>query len=161
MADFSPDTDLELSRDLPAPPELIWRCWSEPELFRAWFAPAPLRMTDCTLELTPGGCFETVLALPDEATVTSRGCFLEVVPEQGLVFTDTLLPGFRPAPDPFMTVRITLVPSETGTLYHAHVLHPDADTRAAHLQMGFEADWTAALDQLEELLDTLDAPPLF
>lgn len=161
MTEFSPETDLELSRDLAVSPLLVWRCWSDPALLKQWFTPPPVEVTECLLDLRPGGAFTTTMKMPGGDTVTSRGCFLEVVPERSLVFTDALLPGFRPGDDPFMTVRITLVPSELGTLYHAHVLHPTAQAREEHESMGFAEGWGTALDQLEELAQSLDAPPLF
>lgn len=161
MTAFNPETDLEITRELSSTPEQIWQCWSEPDLFRQWFTPAPVTIRDCTLELTPGGCFETTVEIPDGDPLTSRGCFLAVIPSQLIVFTDTLLAGFRPAPAPFMTVRITLLPSELGTLYHAHVMHASPEDREEHAASGFETGWNTALDQLEALTATLNAPPLF
>jgi uncharacterized protein YndB with AHSA1/START domain len=161
MTDFAPETDLEITRDMAAPPDLVWRCWSEPELLRQWFTPAPVTVSACRLDLRPGGAFETTMDLPDGARVTSTGCVLQVIPGQSLVFTDALTEGFRPAAAPFMTVRITLLPSDLGTLYHAHVLHHGAEARAEHVAMGFEDGWSEALAQLEDLALGLDAPPLF
>lgn len=161
MTAFNPETDLEITRDLSSTPEQIWQCWSEPDLFRQWFTPAPVTISACTLELTPGGCFETTMEMPGGEPLTSTGCFLEAIPAQSIVFTDTLLPGFRPAPSPFMTVRITLLPSELGTLYHAHVMHPSPEDRDEHAASGFETGWNTALDQLESLTATLNTSPLF
>jgi uncharacterized protein YndB with AHSA1/START domain len=101
------------------------------------------------------------MTLPEGQTVTSEGCFLDVVPDRSLVFTDALRAGFRPSDDAFMTVRITLVPSELGTLYHAHVMHPSPEAREAHEAMGFAEAWGTTLDQLEDLALSLDTPPLF
>ena len=39
-----------------------------------------------------------------------------------------------------------------GTRYHAQVHHVDAAGRDAHAAMGFEQGWSAALDQLVELV---------
>lgn len=161
MRDFNPDTDLELTRDLAVDPSLVWRCWQDPDLLQRWFAPAPVEITDCVLELRPGGAFATTMRFPGGETLTSTGCILEVIPERMLVFTDALQAGFRPGDDPFMTVRINLIPSELGTLYHAHVMHATAAARDDHAAMGFAESWGAALDQLEDLALTLDDPPLF
>jgi uncharacterized protein YndB with AHSA1/START domain len=79
------------------------------------------------------------------------GCYLDIVPERRLVWTDALAPDFRPTGKPFMTAILTFTPHGAGTHYHAHVLHPDAVVRKQHEEMGFHAGWGAALDQLVAL----------
>ena len=33
--------DLVITRDITAPREKLYRCWTEPELIKQWFAPKP------------------------------------------------------------------------------------------------------------------------
>lgn len=152
---FDPETDLRITRDLAAPPGLVWRCWSEPALFRRWFCPSPVEVTECVLALRPGGRFMTVMRLPDGTEMPSEGCFLEVVPERRLVFTDAMTAGWRPGDAPFMTAAIDLAPTATGTRYSAHVMHRDAAARARHEEMGFAGGWGTALEQLGALAHSL------
>lgn len=154
-AEFDPRTDLRIARDLSAPPELVWRCWSDPDLFQRWFCPAPVEVADCALDLRPGGQFRTVMRLPDGTEMPSEGCFLEVVPERRLVFTDALSAGWRPGAAPFMAACVDLAPIATGTRYTAVVLHRTAEDRARHDAMGFDTGWGTALRQLEKLAESL------
>ena len=39
--DTSPDFTLEIERIIQAPRKTVWRCWTEPELLRQWYCPAP------------------------------------------------------------------------------------------------------------------------
>jgi uncharacterized protein YndB with AHSA1/START domain len=98
---FDPTLDLVLERDIDVPRDLVWAAWTVPEHLMKWFVPSPWTMADCVIDLRPGGIFRTVMRSPEGTEYPSDGCFLEVVPEQRLVFTDALLPGYRPAAEPF------------------------------------------------------------
>jgi uncharacterized protein YndB with AHSA1/START domain len=79
------------------------------------------------------------------------GCYLEVVPNERLVFTDALLPGYRPAENPFFTAIVTMETHGRGTKYTAIAIHRDEATRKKHEEMGFHDGWGKALDQLVAL----------
>jgi uncharacterized protein YndB with AHSA1/START domain len=91
---------------------------------------------------------------PEGQDYPNVGCFLEVVPNQRLVWTDALLPGFRPAdrkPDGTgfaFTGVILLEPEGSGTRYTAIAIHANEATRKQHADMGFYDGWGIALEQL-------------
>jgi len=84
------------------------------------------------------------------------GCWLEVIPDERLVFTGLMAPGFRPVnlpPEvPVFTCILTFTAHGQGTTYRAHVMHRDPAAKAAHEAMGFHHGWGAALDQLVEMV---------
>lgn len=92
--------------------------------------------------------FRTVMRSPEGQEFPNVGCYLEVVPNERLVWTDALLPGYRPAENPFMTAILTLEPTGTGTRYTAIAVHKDEAARQRHEEMGFHGGWGTALDQL-------------
>jgi uncharacterized protein YndB with AHSA1/START domain len=149
-----PRLDLVLERLVAAPAAFLWRGWTVPEQLKKWFTPAPWKTVDCEIDLRPGGKFRTVMRGPEGQEVDNVGCYLEIIPNQKLVWTGALGPGFRPRPAtgpavPFlMTAVITLQPRGNGTLYTALVLHGDEEARKAHEKMGFAQGWGKALDQL-------------
>jgi uncharacterized protein YndB with AHSA1/START domain len=146
---FDPRTDLVLDRVVDVPTDLVWRAWTEPEHLVHWFAPAPWSVSACEVDLRPGGGFSTTMRSPEGEDFPNVGCYLEVVPQERLVFTDTLLPGFRPAPEAMLfTAVITMRPEGTGTRYTATVMHRDEEQRRKHAEMGFAEGWGKALDQL-------------
>lgn len=79
------------------------------------------------------------------------GVYLEVVPDERIVFTDAYRPGWEPSEQPFMTAVITFEDDGDGTLYTARVRHWSAEDRAKHEEMGFHDGWGQCADQLEEL----------
>ena len=107
-------------------------------------------VSECEIDLRPGGIFRTVMRSPEGQAHPPVGCYLEIIPNERLIWTDALLPGFRPSGAPFMTGNLTLEDSGKGTLYMAMARHSDEGTRKRHEEMGFYAGWGKALDQLVE-----------
>jgi uncharacterized protein YndB with AHSA1/START domain len=142
------DTTLTLSRVIPVPRSLVWKAWTTPEHLKQWWAPKPITTPVCEMDVRPGGRFRTVMLAPDGAEYPTGGCFLEVVENTRLAFTDTLEPGFKPALNPFFTAIITFEDAEGGTAYTARALHKDLVDRKKHEEMGFHEGWGICLDQL-------------
>jgi len=147
--------DLEISRRIDVAPKYVWAAWTKPEHVRHWFAPKPWEITACTIDLRPGGAFDSTMKGPDGTEMPMRGCILEVVPERRLVTTDTLVAGWRPAPKPFFTAIVTMEPVEGGTLYRARALHGNEKTHRQHVAMGFTEGWGTVAGQLADYAGTL------
>ncbi len=157
---YQPNAKLDLSftRVVNVPRALVWRAWTEPELLKPWFCPLPWKTIDCEMDLQPGGLFRTTMQSPEGAEFPNAGCYLQVVPQEKLVWTNALLPGYRPrkpAPmgdaneaDFLFTAMIELSDADGGTRYTATVIHADEAGCKKHAAMGFEGGWGAALDQL-------------
>ena len=150
-----PKLDLVLERIVDVPPELVWLAWTTPEHICKWFTPKPWTTTSCEIDLRPGGAFKSVMCSPDGKEFPNVGCYLEIVPNRRLVFTDALLPGYRPSANPFFTAVIEIEPAGKGTRYRATAIHRDEESRRKHEEMGFHTGWGAALDQLVALAKTL------
>ena len=88
---------------------------------------------------------------PEGQSFPNMGCYLEVVPMERLVFTDALLPGYRPAENPFFTAVLEFTAlGARRTRYTALARHKDEAARKRHEDMGFHTGWGKALDQLVE-----------
>lgn len=112
----------------------MWEAWKKPEHVKVWFCPKPWGVSDCDIDLRPGGIFSTTMRSPDGDKFPNIGCYLEVVPLERLVFTSVLLPGYRPAPAgdlPFTAIN-TLESEGTGTRYVATVMHQDESCGEKH-----------------------------
>ena len=155
-----PRLDLVFERVVDVPRELVWIAWTTPEQLKKWFTPAPWTTVDCEIDLRPGGIFRTLMRSPEGQEYPNVGCYLEVVRNEMLVWTNALLPGFRPSAgssetpcDSFsFTAVVSLEPHGDGTKYTALVIHADEEGRKKHEQMGFHEGWGKALDQLVALV---------
>lgn len=154
--------DLAIERELAVPVGLVWRGLTEPDLLRQWFCPKPWGVSECRIDLRPGGEFHTVMRDPDGREYPDTACFLEVVAEKRLVWTSVLVADYRPAAPATadekecahiaMTVIVELEQIPAGTRYRAHVMHNAPEQRQAHEAMGFHEGWGTTITQLEELL---------
>ncbi|TGK15244.1 polyketide cyclase [Leptospira fluminis] len=153
---FQPDKnkDLVFERAIDVPRELVWSAWTDPKHVVKWFTPAPWRTVDCEIDLTPGGIFRTVMRSPEGQDFPNIGCYLEIVKNERLIWTDMLQPGYSPSPNGFFTAVLTLEKLPQGTKYKVLARHKDEETRKKHEDMGFHDGWGKALDQLIELCKT-------
>lgn len=156
--------DLVLERILDAPVDLVWKAYTDPDHLKRWFAPRPYEISECELDLRPGGIFRIRMVGPDgfDTGHGNAGCVLEVVERSRLVWTSALGPGYRPAEmgegcESFpMTAIISFADAGEGrTRYRAVALHRNETDRDLHDKMGFQDGWGTTAAQLEELAKTL------
>lgn len=158
---INPDTDLEVVRHLKAPPSVVWRCWTDPELFRQWYAPRPMRLDEVVMDLRPGGRFFMVMVAPNGQRFPNEGAFLLVEPQRRLVFTDLMTEDYAPVeavnPEfgPSFTAMITFTPEGTGTRYQAMARHLNAEQAKMNLDQGFSEGWGKVTDQLDSFAQGL------
>ena len=151
----SNDRELVLTRIIDAPREKLYRAWTDPELLKQWFAPLPYTTPVAELNVRPGGANLIVMRSPDGKDMPNRGVYLEVVPNERLVFTDAYTEAWAPSEKPFMTVILTFEDEDGKTRYTARVRHWTVADREAHEKMGFHDGWGRALDQLVAAIKAL------
>ena len=147
--------DLVLVRQLPASPMAVWRCWTEPELLKQFFAPKPGITTEAVIETWPGGRFYTMMHFDEHGDIGGEGCVLVAEPGRRFAFTDALQKGFRPNPSAFFSADITFTAKDGGCEYRVVARHADAETAQRHADMGFHSGWGQVAEQLGALAATL------
>lgn len=159
MTQLDPQLDLFFERIIDVSPEVVWAAWTNPEHLKHWFTPAPWRTIDCEIDLRPGGLFRTVMCSPEGQEFPNVGCYLEVIPNEKLVWTNALLPGYRPvnaktasSDDFHFTAAVSIEPHEQGAKYTVIAIHASQEDRKKHKDMGFQDGWGKALDQLIEYM---------
>lgn len=156
MTALDPRLDLTMHRVIGAPPRTVWRAWTEPDLLKRWWTPAPTLARVDRLEVRAGGAFVTSMSEDGhEYLPHTDSIFMVVEPETRLVFTNAIDSEWRPAvPAPVpMTAEISLTEHADGTDYRVVVRHGDPADRDRHEELGFFEGWgavTAALAVLAE-----------
>lgn len=146
------DRDLVLTRLIDAPRARLYDAWTRPELLKQWFAPLPYTTPFAELDVRPGGANIITMRGPDGVDMPNRGIYLEVVPNERLVFTDAYTEAWVPSAKPFMTVILTFEEEAGKTRYTARVRHWTVEDKEAHEKMGFHQGWGVCADQLEALV---------
>ena len=159
--------DLVLDRTIDAPVDLVWKAYTDPEHLKQWFAPKPYQITECDLDLKPGGVFRIRMQGPDgfDTGHGTPGCVLEVIQNKKLSWTSALGPGYRPNEagegcESFpMTALVTFEDlGNSKTAYKAVALHKNEADRGTHEKMGFHDGWGTVAGQLEEYARSLRQP---
>ena len=154
---INPLLDLELIEDVALTPEQLFEGWTNPEILKKWFCPRPWKVTECSIDLRPGGLFSNVMQSPEgELMPENKGCYLLIEKPTRLVWTGILGENFRPNQIPQLgfgfvcDLRFTSL-EQGGTRFQAIAMHSDAEGKIKHEKMGFEQGWRIALSQLVEL----------
>jgi len=148
--------ELVLMREIDAPREKIFRAWTDPELLKQWFCPKPWGVSHAELDVRTGGSSVIVMTGPNGEVVDNRGVYLEVVPNEKIVFTDAFKTAWIPSEKPFMTGIVLLELLGDGkTKYTAMARHWTEEDKKTHEAMGFHEGWGAATDQLAALVATI------
>jgi uncharacterized protein YndB with AHSA1/START domain len=80
--------------------------------------------------------------------------YLEVVPNERIVFTDAYTEAWVNSEKPFMTATLTFEDMNGRTKYTVRVSHWTVADREAHERMGFYDGWGKSTEQLAELVES-------
>lgn len=142
--------ELSIARFINAPPGVVWQVWTE--RLAEWWSPKPWTTRIIENDMRAGGRMAMVMTGPEGETSPLEGVYLEVVPQQAIVFTNVFTVGWVPQ-TPFMVGFFTFTPSDGGTQYQAGARHWDEATMKQHEAMGFADGWSKAADQLAALVE--------
>jgi uncharacterized protein YndB with AHSA1/START domain len=82
-------SDITITRIFDAPPELVWRAWTEPGRLARWWGRRGWNAVESTitLDVRPGGAFYVnTVSAADGAELATEGVYREVVEPERLVF---------------------------------------------------------------------------
>ncbi|HYJ69273.1 MAG TPA: SRPBCC domain-containing protein [Nocardioidaceae bacterium] len=138
---------MELTCDLDAPRERVFRTLTEPALLARWWGPAGFTTPEIELDLSVGGGYRFGMQPPDGDLFHLAGEFIEIEPPRLLVYT------FRweePDPDDQETVvRLSL--EGIGETTNVSLLQGEFATEA-RLEL-HRNGWTDSFGKLRELID--------
>jgi uncharacterized protein YndB with AHSA1/START domain len=80
------DREIILSRVFDAPPELVFKAWTDPEHSRHWWGPRGFTTTTHAMKLEPGGAWRYTMHGPDGRDYGNLITFLEVARPNRLVY---------------------------------------------------------------------------
>ncbi len=142
--------ELSIERYIDAPPETVFRVWTE--RLEEWWAPKPWTTKIIEQDLRPGGRSAMIMSGPDGDTSPMEGVILEVIPNRSIVFTNAFTVGWIPQ-TPFMVGFFTFSPEGEGTRYLAGARHWDEAAHKQHEAMGFIEGWGTVARQLADLAE--------
>lgn len=141
------DRELVVTRIFDAPPSIVFRAWSQPELFRRWWVPksaSGVSLVSCDMDVRTGGKYRLEFGAGGPETMAFYGKYLEVVPNERIVWTND--EGEEGA-----VTTVTFEDQGGKTLLHFHEVYPSREALEEAMQ-GSAAGLPEQLEQLDELL---------
>ena len=148
------DREIVGSRIMDAPPELVFKAYTDPDLIPRWWGPRRYATTVDKMDVRPGGVWRFVHRAADGGEYAFNGVYREIVPPKRLVYTFN----YEGAPGHEAVETVTFEEAEGGkTRMTDHLLFETREERDGMLNSGMEEGAAETIDRLAELLKELQA----
>jgi len=145
-------TSFTITRDLPAPPAAVFRAWSDPVARRRWTECHPSMTREHSLDFRPGGVELNRITAPDGAVFLVEARFIEILPDQRIIYAYDYRVGDRRTSASLVTVEFAPAGRGTRMLFTEQVAfldgHDEREERIEGTDEGFDR---LELDLLAEL----------
>jgi uncharacterized protein YndB with AHSA1/START domain len=141
------DTQILVTREFDAPPHLVYRAWTTPDLLKRWWSARRGEMTVADVDLRVGGTWRYAMITPDGREVAFHGEYLEIVPGERIVSTEV----YEGAPHAPATSTATFTEVDGRTTLTLLIDHERREHRDAHIESGMEDGLQDALTDLEQV----------
>ena len=148
MAARNRSSEINLTRVYDAPLAAVWEAWTLPEEVAQWWGPRGFTLTTHSRDLRTGGHWHYTMHGPDGTDYENTTQYLEVVPQQRLVYDHG---GHRDRPPLFrMTVLFTERDGRTRLDLTMGLASPEVaeQTRGFIRKAGGEATWDRLAEHL-------------
>lgn len=147
---WSLDREIVLARVFDAPRALVFRMWTDPDHVMKWFGPRGFTCTLHEMDVRVGGRWRFDMKAPDGTLYPNRIEYLEIVPDERLVFDHG-----RDVDDDPDRFRVTITFDEQSnkkTVVTLRQLHPTKELRDIKIGFGAVELGQQTLDKLAEHL---------
>lgn len=87
------DKWVRIEREFDTPIDLVWRMWTDPELFKQWYGPKGMSVPTAKVDVTVGGTRQICMSMSTAGRhmeMWFTGVYKEVSPPRRLVYTESL-----------------------------------------------------------------------
>lgn len=146
---------IEIAREFAAPPELVFRAHTEPDLMVQWLGPRQYTLRVDRFELRDGGTWRYVHQDADGTGYGFHGVFHGTPSVDGIVQTFE----YEGAPGHVALERLTFEPVDGGNRTRIHTLsvYQSVADRDAMVESGMEDGLNEGYERLDELFGSLAA----
>ena len=86
MLTQSKKIDFVITRVFDAPPDWLWKCFTEPERMKEWFGPKGSVIVASKMNLRVGGTYHGAMRGPDGNVMWAKFVYREIAPPRRLVW---------------------------------------------------------------------------
>jgi uncharacterized protein YndB with AHSA1/START domain len=146
------ERELVVTRTFNGPARLVFEAWTNPELFKRWWAPKSFGLTilSCELDVRTGGTYRLEFGHPSsEQPMAFFGRYVEVIPQSRLVWTND------EGGEGGQVTTVTFEERGDETLVVMRDLYPSKEALDEAIASGSTSGFSETFDQLEALLATV------
>ncbi|RVT85351.1 hypothetical protein DXV76_06175 [Rhodobacteraceae bacterium CCMM004] len=143
------DRALTVTRDFAAPPALLWRAFTEPDLVRRWMGNPGHPMQSAEADVREGGTLRYVWAMPDGTPLVVTGRYVVLDPPRRIVHAESFSPDWTGGETEIETLFDDI---DGGTRLTMTVTYATPGVRAAAMATPMAAGMEAGYGQLDALL---------
>jgi len=161
--------EIVITRELDAPPQHVWKAWTDPELVKRWWGPEHFTAPTVRMDLKVGGKYVWSMRGPAgtqwDREMFNAGVFKEIVPNEKLVLTQFMsdvdgnmidATKYGQPPDFPAEFQITVLFEGTGNgRTRLSIIYPKPESEAqyqAMLKSGMKEGWDSSMNKLAEAL---------
>jgi uncharacterized protein YndB with AHSA1/START domain len=145
------DDDILMTREFDAPPHLVFKAWTTPELVRRWWAGRRGEVKIAEIDLRVGGMWRFVMVAEGGFDVAFHGTYQEIVPDQRIVTTEV----FEAMGGDGVINEVSFIAAGDGTRLEYLVKTDSRATRDMILESGMEKGVQEQMALLEEIAGAL------
>ena len=145
------DTEILITREFNAPPGLVFKAWTTPELIERWWAGKRGNVTSVEVDLRVGGAWRYVMQASEGFEVGFHGEYQEIAPNERLVYSEV----YEGMPDAEALDIVTFTEKDGRTMMSTLVQHRTKEERDGHIESGMEGGMQESMDALEEVAISL------
>lgn len=151
---ISPNRELVVTRVFDAPPDLVFKAWTEPKHVAQWWGPEGFTNPVCEIDARPGGAIRIHMRAPDGNVYPMTGTFREIVEPERIVFISAALDGKGAHLFEVLTT-VTFEEKDGGTQLTMRAEVVRMTYEAAPFLEGMEAGWTQSFDKFRAYLERI------
>jgi len=155
---FSVDKEnnkIKVSREFAAPVSKVWAAWTESQLLDQWWAPKPWQSKTKVMDFREGGYWLYAMVGPDGTEIWGRSDYKSILHLKKFTGQDAFCDenGKIDLKLPSPTWNVEFKPGSGTTFVGVEISFNESSDVEKYMEMGFKEGFTAALENLDNLLN--------
>ena len=146
---------INVVREFAAPLESVWDAWTDASLLDQWWAPKPWKAVTKSMDFREGGYWLYCMTGPNGEQSWCREDFITIDPKKLFIIENYFCDeaGNKDTAMPSMHWKNRFYKTQEGTKVEVEITFAETADLERIIEMGFEAGFTAGLENLDELLE--------
>lgn len=146
---------VKVKREFAAPLSKVWAAYTESQLLDQWWAPKPYKARTKNMDFRNGGHWLYAMVGPEGTEQWCREDFLNITPLKRFTAIDAFCDVNGRIDTSFPTSKWDVQFTEKGgsTIVYVESTYDKPEDLQKYIEMGFQEGFTAALENLDELLE--------